>query len=67
MDDPPVAIHKNYINRESHGHSVYRLRWGNKKSRTGFKITFAQQSYEATETRSGDPNLFAEHRIPGGI
>jgi hypothetical protein len=67
MDYSPVAVDENYINRETHGYGMYGLRRDNEQARARFETTFAQQSYQSPQTRSGDGNLFPQHGIPGSV
>src|ERR1039457_1099060 len=42
MDDAPVAVQENHIDREPHGNRMDSLRGNNEQARTGFESWFAQ-------------------------
>ena len=42
MDDAPVAVQQNHIDREPHGNRMDGLRGNNEQARTGFESWFAQ-------------------------
>jgi hypothetical protein len=67
MDNPPIAVGKDHVDGETHGHGMYGLRRINEQASTRFEAARPQQPDHAAEICLGDHDPVAEHTISGDI
>ena len=67
VDNSPCPIQENHVNRETHGHGVYGLRWQDQQASARLKAGFAEQTNHALPACSGHTDAFAQHGFPGSV
>ena len=67
MEDAPVAVQEDHVDREPHTYGMDSLRRNNEQARSRLKPSLAQQSYEPAQTRIGNPYLVAQYGVLSSI
>ena len=67
VDDTPVSIEEEDVDRKTHSYRVNGLRRNDEKAGAGFEVASSKQAYEPAQTCAGDPDPVPQHRVPSRV